>query len=68
MLFNMGWIDRSIRIIIASIITILYFTKIIKGDVGMILGIIAIMLFITGILGICILYIPFKFTTKKRKN
>ena len=66
MKLNMGKIDRIIRIIIAIIIAILYFTGQISGVAAIILGIIAVIFVLTGIIGFRPLYVPFKFSTKKK--
>lgn len=65
MKLNMGKSDRIIRIIIAIIIAILYFKGQISGVAAIILGIIAVIFVLTGIIGFCQLYVPFKFSTKK---
>jgi hypothetical protein len=66
MKLNMGLIDRIIRIIIAIIIAILYFTNQISGIAAIILGIIAVIFILTGIIGFCPLYALFKISTKKK--
>ncbi|MFH2011243.1 MAG: DUF2892 domain-containing protein [Pseudomonadota bacterium] len=62
---NMGTLDRVIRILIAIVLVILYFTGNISGVAAIILGILALILLITGIIGFCPLYVPFKFSTIK---
>lgn len=62
---NMGVIDRVIRVILAIVVAILYFTKMISGTAAIILGIIAIVFLLTSIIGTCPLYLPFGITTKK---
>lgn len=64
---NMGIIDRIIRTIIAIIIGILIFTKIIVGVWAIILGILAVVFLLTSLLAWCPLYLPFKISTKKIK-
>ena len=63
---NMGAADRIIRVIVAIIIAILYFTDQISGVAAIILGILAIAFFLSSLLGSCLLYIPFKISTKKK--
>ncbi|HNS17301.1 MAG TPA: DUF2892 domain-containing protein [Bacteroidales bacterium] len=60
---NMGWADRIIRIVIAAIFAILFFTKVITGGWGIVFLIIAIIFFVTGIIGHCPLYTVFKCNT-----
>jgi hypothetical protein len=62
---NMGTIDRTIRIVIAIVIAVLYFTDQITGTAAIILGIIAIIFLLTSLVGTCPAYLPFKLSTKK---
>jgi small-conductance mechanosensitive channel len=63
---NMGTIDRTIRILLAIIIAVLYFTNQISGLAAIILGIVAIAFLITSIVGYCPLYVPLKISTIKK--
>jgi len=65
---NMGSVDRIIRIILAVVIAVLYFTKQITGTVAIILGILAIIFVLTSLVGVCPLYLPFKISTKKKQK
>ena len=65
---NMGTIDRLIRIILAVIVGILYFTGQISGTAAIVLGIFAIAFILTSIVGHCPLYTPLKISTKKEDN
>ncbi|MCK0108166.1 DUF2892 domain-containing protein [Flavobacteriaceae bacterium S0825] len=56
---NMGSADRIIRIIIAAIVGILYFTGIISGILGLILIILAGIFVLTSLISFCPLYAPF---------
>ena len=67
MALNMGITDRIIRIVIAIIIVILYFTNQISGVAAIILGTIAIIFILTGIIGFCPLYVLLKLSKKKKK-
>lgn len=65
---NMGSIDKTLRILVAIVIGILYFTNVISGLTAIILGVFAIAFILTSFMSFCPLYLPFKFdTTKKRK-
>jgi hypothetical protein len=64
---NMGAADRIIRAILAIIVAILYFTNQITGTAAIILGIIAIVFFLTSLIGFCPLYVPFKLSTCKKE-
>ena len=61
---NMGKTDKMIRIIIAAIIAILFFTKIISGTIGIIALAFAVILVLTSFLKFCPLYLPFGINTK----
>lgn len=64
---NMGAIDKVIRIIIAAVIVVLYFTNQISGTVAMILGILSIIFVLTSFISFCPIYLPFKISTAKKK-
>ena len=64
---NMGAIDRIIRIILAIVVAVLFFTDQITGVAAIILSILAIIFLITSTTGFCPLYIPLKISTKKKK-
>jgi hypothetical protein len=62
---NMGTIDRTIRISLAALVAILYFTGTISGTVATVLGIVAGAFLLTGLLGRCPVYLPFGLSTCK---
>jgi hypothetical protein len=62
---NMGTADRIIRLIVAAIFAILYFTKVINGILGIILLIIAGIFVLTSIIAFCPLYLPFGIKTTR---
>ena len=64
---NMGIIDRIIRILIVVVIVILYFTQVITGTLTIILGLVAVILLLTSLIGVCPLYLPFGIKTCKVK-
>jgi hypothetical protein len=63
---NVGTIDKAIRIALAILIGILYFTNQITGIAAVILGIIALAFLISSITGYCPLYVPLKISTVKK--
>ncbi len=67
MTVNMGKTDRIIRILVAIVIAVLYFTDQISGTAAIVLGIIALIFILTSAIGFCPLYVPFKFSTKGKK-
>ena len=60
---NMGIADRIIRIIIAAIVGVLYFTEIISGTIGIIFLILAGIFLLTSLISFCPLYLPFGIKT-----
>lgn len=65
---NMGYADRLIRLLIAVVIAVLYFTNIISGTVAIVAGAIALIFIITSFISFCPLYLPFGFNTAKKKK
>lgn len=63
MIKNMGKIDRIIRVIVAIIIAILYFTDVIPGTKGVVLIAISGVFVLTSSIGFCPLYTLFGFST-----
>lgn len=53
---NMGSADRAIRLLVAAIIVVMYFSNIITGTVGIILLALAGVLMLTSFAGLCPLY------------
>tara|TARA_R110000787_G_scaffold109035_2_gene217553 strand:- start:40981 stop:41187 length:207 start_codon:yes stop_codon:yes gene_type:complete len=65
---NMGGTDRMIRVIIAVIAAILYFTGIVYGTLGIILLVVAGVFLATSFLNFCPLYTVLGINTKKKDN
>lgn len=64
---NMGVTDRLIRVIIAIVVTILFFTEAITGVLGIILLVLSGIFVLTSIISFCPLYAPFGISTCKTK-
>lgn len=64
----MGTADRVIRVIIAAIIAVLYFSNIITGTVGIILLVVAGIFVLTSLVSFCPLYAPFGISTCPKKT
>ncbi len=62
----MGFLDRTIRFILAIIIGVLYYTNVINGTLAIVLGIFAIAFILTSFISFCPLYLPFGITTRKK--
>ncbi len=65
---NMGGMDRLIRIVIAIIAAILYFTGTVPGTLGIILLVVAGVFLLTSFLNFCPLYTVLGINTKKKDN
>lgn len=64
---NMGTIDRIIRVIIAALIAVLFFTNQITGTLGIVLIILAAVFLLTSFISFCPLYLPLGLKTNKSK-
>ncbi len=64
---NMGGIDRIIRIIVAILIAILYFTDVLTGTLGVVLLVLAGIFLLTSFISFCPLYLPFGLSTRRKK-
>jgi hypothetical protein len=64
---NMGTVDQAIRIVVAIVITALYFTKVISGTAAITLLILAGIFILTSFISFCPLYYPFKISTQKKR-
>lgn len=62
---NMHTIDRLLRILIAVVVGVLYFTGRIDGLAATILGILSIVFILTGFVGTCPLYSLVGLSTRK---
>ena len=65
---NMGSIDKVVRVFVAAVIAVLYFTDQITGTAAIILGIFAVVFLLTSAIGFCPLYLPLKLSTIKKKD
>jgi hypothetical protein len=63
---NMGTIDKVIRILVAVVVAVLYFSHVITGTLGIILLILAGVFVLTTLIGFCPLYLPFRLNTTKK--
>jgi hypothetical protein len=61
----MGSTDKIIRITVAVIVAVLYFTNTISGTLALVLGAFAVILLITSFVSFCPMYLPFGVSTKK---
>lgn len=64
---NMGTVDKVIRILIAVIVVVLYFTHVISGTLAIIFLALSAIFVVTSLLGFCPLYLPFGLSTREKK-
>lgn len=64
---NVGSADKVVRILIALVILVLAFAKVITGTLAIILLILAVILVLTSLISICPIYLPFGISTSKKK-
>lgn len=65
---NMGTTDKAVRVLIAAVIAILYFTNVISGTLGLVLLILAAVFLLTSLVSFCPLYGPLGINTCKTKK
>ncbi len=64
---NMGTVDKVIRILVAVIVVVLFFTHVISGVLAIILLALSAIFVITSLLSFCPLYLPFGLSTRKKE-
>jgi len=62
----MGTLDKTIRIAIAIVIAVLYYTETITGTMAIIALALAAIFVLTSFLSFCPLYVPFRINTCKK--
>lgn len=65
---NIGTTDRTIRVLLATVVAILYFVGEISGTTALVLGVLALLLLVTSALSFCPLYAVFNITTTKQSR
>jgi hypothetical protein len=63
----MGSADRVIRVMLAALVAVLYFTNVISGTTAIILAVLAIVFVATSLMSFCPLYLPFGLSTLRKK-
>lgn len=64
---NVGSIDKVIRILLALVIIVLFFTHVISATLAVVLLIISALLILTSLISFCPVYWPFGISTIKKK-
>jgi hypothetical protein len=65
---NLGSADSVIRILVAVVTALLYFTNQITGTAAIILGLLAIIFVATSFIRFCPLYLPFGISTIRKRQ
>jgi len=65
---NMGSADRVIRIIVAAMFVVLYFTGVVGGTIGLVLIALSAIFVLTSLVSFCPLYLPFGISTSGNKT
>lgn len=65
---NMGSTDKIIRIVMAVLFAILYFTGTVSGTLGIVLMVLGVVFLLTSLINFCPLYLPFGFSTRPKKQ
>jgi len=68
MIKNVGSLDRTLRLIGAAVLLILFFTGTLSGTVGIISLILAVMLVVTSFAAWCPIYLPFRIFTNRKQT
>lgn len=63
---NMGTADKTVRIILAIAVGVLYYFGVISGTLAIILGILALVFVATSFISFCPLYLPFGISTRRK--
>ena len=64
---NMGTVDKTIRVIVAAVIGLLYYLDVISGTLAIVLMVFAIIFIVTSLISFCPLYTLFGMNTCKKE-
>lgn len=64
---NMSSADRIIRVILAAIVVLLYYSNVISGITAILLLVLAAVFVLTSMISVCPLYLPFGLSTLRKK-
>jgi len=66
MVKNIGKVDKVIRIAVALVVGVLVIAGVLQGAAAIVLGLVAVALIATSVIGSCPLYLPFGLSTLKK--
>jgi hypothetical protein len=64
---NMGTIDKTVRILVAAVVVLLYFTHVISGTLAVVLLVLSAVFVLTSLLSFCPLYMLTGMNTNKKE-
>lgn len=64
---NMGSLDRALRLLVAAVIIVLFFTHVISGSLAIVLLVLAAVFILTSFMSFCPLYLPLGISTLKQE-
>ncbi|MBL7759554.1 MAG: DUF2892 domain-containing protein [Sediminibacterium sp.] len=65
---NVGSLDKAIRVLLALLVGVLYFTGAIEGTIAIVLLVLAGIFILTSVISFCPLYLPFGISTCPQKH
>lgn len=65
---NMGTIDKTIRILVAVVVVVLYFTHVISGVLAIVLLALSAIFVVTSLISFCPLYLAIGLSTRKKEK
>jgi hypothetical protein len=65
---NMGSTDKLIRVLVAVVFAVLYFTHVVTGTLGIIVLVLAVVFALTSLISFCPLYLPLGINTNKKEK
>ncbi len=63
---NMGSTDKIVRVLLAIVFGVLYFTNTVSGTLGIVLLVLGIVFLLTSFMSFCPLYLPFGLRTTRK--
>lgn len=63
---NVGSVDKVLRVLLAIVFGVLYFTHTVTGTLGIVLLALGGVFLLTSMVGVCPLYLPFGIHTNKK--
>jgi len=65
---NVGGFDRIFRVVVAIVFAFLYYKDIVAGVPGIILMVLSVVFLITGLIGICPIYLGLGWSTRSKNK